>query len=175
MSRNVSGSRSMYSVRMAAPTSSPSSSAVRIWQRKYCEKYDGAIGSAVWLESSDAYSPSDESDAPDSLNNSLPIWMGKTRSRGRMLGMWWTFFSSSGVAYCASDGAELGLAGVMAWSGSWVPLAPVMRCNDSCVMKCRCGRGHCVYVIGVALAWVSRLQTHRYTPCYNLLRTVVDA
>ncbi len=32
--------------------------------------------------------PSDEMDAPESLNSSDPIWMGKTRSCGRMLGMW---------------------------------------------------------------------------------------
>jgi len=44
MSRNVTGSRSMYSVRMAAAGSSPFSSAVLIWHWKYCEKYDGAAG-----------------------------------------------------------------------------------------------------------------------------------
>jgi hypothetical protein len=34
------------------------------------------------------HTPSDEMDAPESLNSSEPIWTGKTRSCGRMLGMW---------------------------------------------------------------------------------------
>lgn len=31
--------------------------------------------------------PSEEMDAPESLNSSEPIWMGKTRSCGKMLGI----------------------------------------------------------------------------------------
>ena len=31
--------------------------------------------------------PSDERDAPESLKSSVPIWMGKTRSWGRILGI----------------------------------------------------------------------------------------
>ena len=34
------------------------------------------------------HAPSDEMDAPESLNSSEPIWTGNTRSCGRMLGMW---------------------------------------------------------------------------------------
>lgn len=47
MSLNVSGSRSMYSVLMALQTSSPFSSAVLIWHKKYCEKYEGAKGKSA--------------------------------------------------------------------------------------------------------------------------------
>ena len=31
--------------------------------------------------------PSDESEAPESLKSSVPIWMGKTRSWGKILGI----------------------------------------------------------------------------------------
>ena len=31
--------------------------------------------------------PSEDMEAPDSLNSSVPIWMGKTRSWGRILGI----------------------------------------------------------------------------------------
>lgn len=31
--------------------------------------------------------PSDEMDAPESLNSSEPIWIGKTRSWGRIFGI----------------------------------------------------------------------------------------
>ena len=37
--------------------------------------------------------PSEDIEAPESLNSSLPIWMGKTRSRGRISGIVEMFFS----------------------------------------------------------------------------------
>lgn len=98
MSPKVTGSRSMYSVRIPEEMSSPSLSAFLIWHRKYCEKYDGAIvrarisGTLLCQQSPctmrhDSYSPSDEMDAPESLNSSPPICIGNTRSRGRMSGI----------------------------------------------------------------------------------------
>lgn len=81
---------------MALPMSWPASSACLIWQRKYWEKYEGAVHRQC--EQAGGYRrradhglprgtqdvPSDERDAPESLYSSDPIWMGKTRSWGRM-------------------------------------------------------------------------------------------
>ena len=54
--------------------------------------------------------PSDEMDAPESLNSSDPIWMGKTRSCGRMLGMWLAAnFRGSG----AEKGSSAAVVGVV--------------------------------------------------------------
>lgn len=59
--------------------------------------------------------PSEDRDAPDSLNSSPPIWMGNTRSRGRICGILWT-----SAPVCKGSpavlGASLGLAESMATS-----------------------------------------------------------
>lgn len=60
--------------------------------------------------------PSDDRDAPDSLKSSPPIWIGKTRSRGRICGILWTSPPCSGSEGGAALGASLGLAESMAAS-----------------------------------------------------------
>lgn len=62
------------------------------------------------MERSHGDAPSEESDAPDNLKSSLPIWIGKTLSRGKMGGILWTFFSLGAIMGMAwLPGRELGV------------------------------------------------------------------
>lgn len=87
----------MYNVRIAVAMSSPFSSACFIWHWKYWEKYEGA---------------SDEMEAPESLNSSEPIWIGKTRSWGRILGIllmsWGVDWAGVWLLACIVFGTGLG-------------------------------------------------------------------
>lgn len=73
------------------------------------------------------HAPSEESDAPDNLNSSLPIWIGNTLSRGSIGGILWMFFSLGGTIPAWLPGRELGVP--------WVSEKPSLGLADA--MVCR--------------------------------------
>ena len=97
----------------------------------------GCIAISTWtwrLPAHEGYVPSDEIEAPESLNSSDPIWMGNTLSCGSILGILVTSSRLDGPLF---DGAALGCWGrccdkgversLLAWRPSIAAGAPRAR------------------------------------------------
>ena len=98
--------------------------------------------------------PSEDMDAPESLNSSLPICMGKTRSRGRMSGILEMVFS-----VCSPLPAGVNKSPASAWPWPGAPSSGL-----PCIMVSELGGGGGDgggYCAGGAL---SRLPVYRHAP-----------